>query len=150
MADARNLALHGKEFSAMSELHKTLYQLTLAQHLLALVFLLSYGTALGSMFGPAGRLRALAMALLAAAGFAALTHPWEQGVLLVVCAIGAIGLFIAVAWAFSAIAASDRWASGTQAPMRSRGSSPELRDAATRAVARAAHQVKRRRHHRTT
>ena len=134
----------------MSELHGSLQQLTLAQHLLGLVFLLSYGTALGSMFGAAGRLRALALALLAAAGFAALTRPWELGVLLVVCAIGAIGLFIAVAWAFSAITAPARWASGKPAPMRSRSPSPELRDAATSAVARAARQVKRRRHHRTT
>ncbi len=134
----------------MSELHRTLQQLTLVQHLLGLVFLLSYGTALGSMLGPAGRLRAFALALLAAAGFAVLTHPWEQGVLLVVCAIGGIGLFIAVAWAFSAIATSDRWVSGSQAPMRSGSPSPELRDAATRAVARAAPTVKRRRHHRTT
>jgi hypothetical protein len=134
----------------MSELHRTLQQLTLVQHLLGFVFLLSYVTALGSMFGPAGRLRAFALALLAAAGFAAQTHPWEQGVLLVMCAIGGIGLFIAVAWAFSAIATSDRWMSGRQASMRSSSPPPELCDAATRAVARAAHAVKRRRHHRTT
>lgn len=129
----------------MSELHKTLYQLTLAQHLLALVFLLCYGTALSSMFGPAGRLRSLALALLAASVFAALTHPWEHGVLLVMCAIGGVGLFIAVAWTLSAIAAS-----GVQAQTRSGRPSPELRDAAAQAVARAARAVKRRRHHRTT
>lgn len=134
----------------MGELSKTLHQLTLAQHLLGLVFLLGYGTALGSMFGRTGRLRALALALLAAAGFAALTHPWEHGVLLVVCAIGGIGLFIAVAWALSAMAASNRWASGRQMPMRRDDLSPERRGAATRAVARAARTVKRRRHHRTT
>ncbi len=87
----------------MSELDETLNQLTMAQHLLALVFLLGYGTALSSMFGPKVRLRALLMALLAAAGFASLTQPWEYGVLLVSCAIGAIGMFIAVVWVFSAI-----------------------------------------------
>ena len=134
----------------MSELHQTLVQLTLTQHLLALVFLLSYGTALGSMFGPAGRLRALALALLTASGFAAVTHPWEHGVLLAICAIGGVGLFIAVAWTLSAIAASDRWASGARTPTRSSGPSPELRDAAAQAVTRAAQAVKRRRHHRTT
>lgn len=132
----------------MSELSKTLHQLTLAQYLLAMVFLLGYGTALGAMFGPAGRLRALLLALLSAAGFAALTQPWEQGVLLVLCAIGGMGLFIAVAWTFSAITVPDRWSSALQtapptAPHPSR--SPELRDAAALAVARAARAVKRRR-----
>lgn len=133
----------------MSELQKTLHQLTLAQHLLGLVFLLSYGTALGSMFDRTGRLRSLALALLAAAGFAAMTQPWEHGVLLVACAIGGIGLFIGIAWSLSAITASDRWASGTLASARS-GKPPEWRDTATRAVASAAQKVKRRRHHRTT
>lgn len=133
----------------MSELQKTLHQLTLAQHLLGLAFLLSYGTALGSMFGRTGRLRALALALLAAAGFAALTQPWEHGVLLVACAIGGIGLFIAVAWALSTIAASDRWAWGAQALAHS-DSRSEWRGTSTRTAARAAQAAKRRRHHRTT
>jgi hypothetical protein len=144
---ARNLAVHGKEFSAMNELNKTLHQLTLAQYLLALAFLLGYSTALGSIFGPTGRLRALLLALLAASGFAALTHPWVHGVLLVMCAIGGVGLFISVAWAFSAITASDRWVPGMQAPTRSGGPAPELRNAAAQAVSRAAQAVKR---HRTT
>lgn len=133
----------------MSELQKTLHQLTLAQHLLGLVFLLSYGTALGSMFGRTGRLRALALALLTGAGFAALTHPWEHGVLLVACAIGGIGLFIAVAWTLSAIAASDRWASDTQVSTHS-DSPPEWRGTSTRTMARTARAAQRRRHHRTT
>ena len=133
----------------MNELSKTLQQLTLAQYLLALVFLLGYGTALGAMFGRTGRLRALLLALMAAAGFAALTQPWEQGVLLVMCAIGGIGLFIGIAWAFSAVTASDRWAAAPQAATRA-GRAPELRDAAALAVAQAAQAVKRRRRHRTT
>lgn len=134
----------------MSELDKTLHQLTLEQHLLAAVFLLSYGTALGSMFGPTGRRRALLMAILAAVGFAAQTHPWEHGVLLVLCAIGGVGLFIAVASAFSALAALDRWVATPSNSIRTSGQSSELRDAAAQAVARAAHAVKRRRRHRTT
>ena len=133
----------------MSELNKTLHQLTLAQYLLALVFLLGYGTALGSMFGPVGRLRALLLALLAAAGFVALTQPWEQGVLLVMCAIGGIGLFIAFAWGFSAMTASDRWAAAPQMTTRM-GRSPELRASAALAVAQAARAIKRRRRHRVT
>lgn len=133
----------------MNELHKTLDQLTLEQHLLSLVFLLSYVTALGAMFGRTGRLRALSLALVAAAGFAALTQPWEHGVLLAACAIGGIGLFIVVAWALGAIASSDRWASGTQASALSDSSSP-WRGTLTRTAVRAASTVKRRRHHRTT
>lgn len=85
----------------MDDLNKTLHQLSLEQHLLAMVFLLGYGCALGSMFSTAGRLRAAALALLAAAAFAALTRPWEHGVLLVGCAIGGLALFIAAAWLLS-------------------------------------------------
>jgi len=133
----------------MSELNKTLHQLTLAQYLLALVFLLGYGTALGSMFGRTGRLRALGLALLAAAGFAALTQPWEHGVLLVLCAIGGVGLFIAVAWAFSAISLSDRWVTAPRASTRP-DQSPQLRDAAALVVAGAARAVKRPRRPGTT
>lgn len=132
----------------MSELQTTLHQLTLAQHLLGLVFLLSYGTALGSMFGRTGRLRALALALLAAAGFAALTQPWEHGVLLVACAIGGIGLFIAIAWVFSTVAASKRWQ--PDAHGLARDSRLEWRGSATPSVAKTARAVQRRRHHRTT
>ena len=133
----------------MNELNKTLDQLTLEQYLLALVFLLSYGTALGSMFGATGRRRAWPLALSAAAGFVALTQPWEHGVLLVLCAIGGIGLFIAAAFGFSAIPGTERWFSAARtAPHR--GSPPALRDAAALAVAQAARAVKRRRRHRTT
>lgn len=132
----------------MNELNKTLDQLTLEQYLLALVFLLSYGAALGSMFGAAGRLRACLLALPAAAGFVALTQPWEHGVLLVLCAIGGIGLFIASSYAFSALTVSKRWSSSPQTathPARS----PALRDVAGLAVAQAARAVKRLRHHST-
>ena len=132
----------------MSELQRTLHQLTLAQHLLGLVFLLSYGTALGSMFGRTGRLRALALALLAAAGFAALTQPWEHGVLLVACAIGGIGLFIAAAWAISAVAAPDRWL--PDAHGLARNSALEWRGTARPSMTRTARAVQRRRHHRAT
>jgi hypothetical protein len=145
----RNLAFHGKEYSAMSELNKTLHQLTLAQYLLAMVFLLGYSTALGSIFGPTGRLRALLMSLLAAAGFAALTRPWEHGVLLALCGIGGVGLFIAMTWAFSAITPSDRWVSAPQTAARN-GRSPALRDAGVHAIARAARTVRRRIRHHTT
>ena len=85
----------------MDDLSTTLHRLTIEQHLLAGVFLLSYGLALGSMFSPKGRLRATLLALLAAIAFSARTHPWEHGVLLVGFAIGGLAVFIALASAFS-------------------------------------------------
>ncbi len=134
----------------MGELNKTLHQLTLAQYLLAVVFLLGYGTALGSMFGPTSRRRALLLALLAAAGFSALTQPWEHGVLLVLCAIGGVGVFIAVAWVFSAVTASGRWAAvPRRSPARVR-QPPPWRDSAALVVAKAARAARRRKRHRTT
>lgn len=87
----------------MGELNTTLHRLTLEQHLLAGIFLFGYGSALGSMFGPKGRLRAAVLALLAAVAFAARTQPWEHGVLLVGCAIGGVAVFIALAWALGRI-----------------------------------------------
>ncbi len=132
----------------------TLHHLTLAQHLLALVFQLTYGSALGAMFGPIGRLRALLLALLAAIGFASLTRPWEHGVLLVLCAIGAVGLFIAAAWALSALGAQSHRPAAllstapvvdTPAPVQAL---PPQRSTASVAV-RAVQTVKRRRRPRT-
>jgi hypothetical protein len=89
----------------MGELNTTLHHLSLEQHLLAGIFLLGYGSAIGSMFSPTGRLRAALLALLAAVGFARLTRPWEHGVLLVGCAIGGLAVFIVVAWMLSMLGA---------------------------------------------
>ena len=88
----------------MVELGHTLKHLSLEQHALALMFLLAYGVSLGSLLGPIGRLRCLLMALLAAGAFAARTDPWEHGVLLMLGAIGGLGLFIGLAWLLSALA----------------------------------------------
>lgn len=133
----------------MGELNKTLLQLTLAQYLLAVVFLLGYGIALGSMFGRASRLRALLLALLAAAGFAALTQPWEHGVLLILCAIGGVGLFIAVAWVFSVVTASARRVAVPRSDAAA-DNPPRLRVSVALVVAKAARAAKRRKRHRTT
>ena len=83
---------------AMGELTYTLRHLSPLQHLLALLFLLGYAAALGSMLGPLARLRSVGIALLAAGGFVAATRPWEHGVLLVLCAVGGVALFIAATW----------------------------------------------------
>jgi hypothetical protein len=83
----------------MDALTHTLQHLGLLQHLSALLFLLSYSAALGSMLSPTARLRAVGVALLAAGCFALATRPWEHGVLLVLGAVGGMGLFIAATWA---------------------------------------------------
>lgn len=59
----------------MNTLLQTLDQLSVLQHLLALLFLLGYALALGPVFGRMARQRAGWVALLAALGFSALTHP---------------------------------------------------------------------------
>jgi hypothetical protein len=94
------------EVKAMNELQKTLQQLSLEQHALALAFLLCYGSAIGSMFGPTGRLRAAGLALVAGTLFIAMTRPWTHGALLMLFAVGSVGAFIAAAWSFSAFSDS--------------------------------------------
>jgi hypothetical protein len=90
----------------MNELQKTLQQLSLEQHALALAFLLCYGSAIGSMLGPTGRLRAAGMALVTGLLFTAMTRPWAHGALLMLFAVAIVGAFIAAAWSFSAFSAS--------------------------------------------
>lgn len=130
----------------MGELNTTLHRLTLEQHLLAGLFLLGYGAALGSMFSPMGRLRAALLALLAAAAFAAVTDPWEHGVLLVACAIGGVAVFIAVASALSR-AGARRSLSGSPAPAGGGHAQrlSELRGTAVRTARTAAQSARRRR-----
>lgn len=133
----------------MGELNTTLHRLTLEQHLLAAIFLFGYGSALGSMFGPKGRLRAAMLALLAAVAFAARTQPWEHGVLLVGCAIGGVAVFIALAWALGRIGAH-RGLPVRPAPA-GRGQTPRLSDLSGTALqtARTAAQAARRRRRKT-
>jgi len=94
------------EVQSMNEIQKTLHQLSVEQHALALAFLLCYGSAIGSMLGPVGRLRAAGLALLTGLLFAAITRPWAHGALLLLFAVGMVGAFIAAAWSFSAFSSS--------------------------------------------
>jgi len=87
--------------SVASELHTSLRSMGFWQLLLAIVFLASYSVASSTLFGSRGRLRAGGAALLAAGGFTALTNPWEHGMLMVVAAIGGLGLFSAIGWLLS-------------------------------------------------
>ncbi len=130
----------------MGELNTTLHRLTVEQHLLAGLFLLGYGAALGSMFSPSGRLLAGLLSMLAAIAFAASTDPWEHGVLLVVCAIGGVAVFIALASALSRVGVH-RGQPVPPAPAVS-GQAPQLsalRGTAVRTARTAAQAARRRR-----
>ena len=68
------------------------------QLFLALVFLASYSLALGEFATARGRLWAIVSGLVAAGAFAALSHPWEGGIVLVACASVGMALFSATVW----------------------------------------------------
>ena len=77
------------------------------QLFLALVFLASYSPALGEFATARGRLWAIVSGLVAAGAFAALSHPWEGGIVLVACASVGMALFSATVWALS-VATTER------------------------------------------
>jgi len=77
------------------------------QLFLALVFLASYSLALGEFAPARGRLWAVVSGLVAAGAFAALSHPWEGGIVLVACASVGMALFSATVWALS-VATTER------------------------------------------
>lgn len=68
------------------------------QYVLAFVFMASYALSLGEFLGARGRWIAVATAAASAAGFAALCVRWEQGLMLVVVALAAMGVFVALSW----------------------------------------------------
>ena len=88
----------------MGPVAESLATMGMEQVLLAIVFVGSYALALGEFAGARGRLVAVASALLAAAGFAAFSHPWEAGVILVASVPVGMGLFAGAAWMLWAVA----------------------------------------------
>ena len=82
----------------MDDILLTLNNLSLVQMVLAWLFVASYALALGGMLGPKGSLRAGLVAALAAVLFSALSLDWVHGALLVVFAVGGMGLFVAASW----------------------------------------------------
>jgi hypothetical protein len=88
------------------ELRHTLQTMGFVQMLLVLLFLGAYVMALSGLTGPVGRQRAGAMALGAAVGFAAVTPAWATGAMLMVLAIGGVGLFVAGVLALDRFSAS--------------------------------------------
>ncbi|NKI93438.1 hypothetical protein [Rhizobacter sp. SG703] len=82
----------------MSDLHQSLRHMGLPQLLLALIFLCSYGMALGGMLGATGRWRSAGVAAGSAVTFGFFTDPWEHAVMMVAFAVIGFGLFLALAW----------------------------------------------------
>ena len=91
----------------MHDVAQVLRMMGSEQLFLALVFLASYSLALGEFATPRGRLVAAATALAAAAGFAAFSHPWEAGVVLLGFAFVGVAVFSATAWMLWVAAAPD-------------------------------------------
>jgi hypothetical protein len=86
------------------------------QLFLALVFLASYSLALGEFATARGRFWAIVSGLVAAGAFAALSHPWEGGIVLVACASVGMALFSATAWALSVATTERAPRAAAQAP----------------------------------
>lgn len=82
----------------MSELGDSLERMSFMQLLLLFAFVTSYVLAVGGLLGGVARRRAAGLALLLAAGFAALTDPWVHGALLAVFVVAGLGLFVMLSW----------------------------------------------------
>ena len=82
----------------MRDVLQVLQMMGSEQLFLALVFLASYSLALGEFATARGRVIAATTAGAAATGFAAFSHPWEAGVVLLGFAFVGIGAFSGVAW----------------------------------------------------
>lgn len=79
----------------------TLKNLTLAQMVLAWLFVACYALAVGGMLGAKGSLRSGSVAALSGVAFAALSDDWVHGALLMVFAVGGMALFVATSWALA-------------------------------------------------
>lgn len=90
----------------MDDIAASLHKLNLAQMLLAWAFVGCYALALGGMLGAAGSLRSAAGALTSAVFFCVFADNWVHAALLVMCAVGGMGLFVAAAWT---LARSSAW-----------------------------------------
>lgn len=121
----------------MHDVAQVLRMMGSEQLFLALVFLASYSLALGEFATARGRLIAAATACAAAAGFAAFSHPWEAGVVLLGFAFVGVAVFSGTVWMLWVAAARDGGAAAqvpatnspiavAAAPSRSRNTAPIL------------------------
>ena len=86
------------------------------QLFLALVFLASYSLALGEFATARARVWAVTCGVVAAGGFAGLSHPWEGGIVLVACASVGMAMFSAAVWALSVATIERAPRAAAQAP----------------------------------
>jgi hypothetical protein len=96
--DASTRPFNFRDRHTMTELGDSLERMSFMQLLLLFGFVTCYVVALGGLFGSTVRLRAAALALLQAVGFAVLTDPWVHGALLVVFVVAGLGLFVMLSW----------------------------------------------------
>ncbi|MBV9889691.1 MAG: hypothetical protein JO090_02250 [Rhizobacter sp.] len=82
----------------MREVVQVLTAMGSEQLFLALVFLASYSLALGEFATPRARSIAAALAFASAVGFAALSQPWEAGVILLGFGFVGVAVFTGAAW----------------------------------------------------
>lgn len=105
----------------LHELDRQLLVMQLPQLLLLLVFLGAYVTAIGQLLGTRGRLRAGALAALAAVGLCIAMRPWTVGVLLVTGSVAAVGGYVLatmILWRALEAAEARRRALASAAPRR--------------------------------
>jgi hypothetical protein len=76
----------------------TLKNLSLAQMVLAWLFVACYALALGGMLSTKGRWRAVGAAVVSSVSFAALSDDWVHGALLMLFAVGGMALFVITSW----------------------------------------------------
>jgi hypothetical protein len=86
-----------------SDLQHSVQAMGFAELGLAFAALGCYCMVLNGALSARSRAIAAACAALAASGFTALTQPWTNGVILVALGVASIGIFVAAAWALSAV-----------------------------------------------
>jgi hypothetical protein len=84
--------------SVIGELRVSLDAIGFEQQACLFAFLASYPLALGGLLGPRGKRIAMGTAAVSMIGFAAMTDPWINGVILVVVVLAGMGVFITVVW----------------------------------------------------
>lgn len=135
----------------LHELDRQLLAMQLPQLLLLLVFLGAYVAAIGRLLGPRGRVRAGALAALAAVGLCVAIRPWTVGVLLVAGSVAAVGAYVLatmILWRVLEAAAARQRALAPAEPARHGLARPGTRAAAPSGLAaalgeRARRQVRR-------
>ena len=89
--------------SELGGLHSTLQTLSFVELVLAFAAVLGYAMALNASFSARIRSFAALLALVAAAAFAASMTQWIEGVMLMALVVAAMGVFVGIVWALSAI-----------------------------------------------